>query len=301
MIPRVTHLAVQRSTLGNLQTNLRSMADLQTKMSSGKNINAPSDDPAAASDMLRLRADQRTTSQFQRNATDAEAWLTTVDTALTTSLAALRRARDLTVQGGSGALGTQSREALAAELDGIKAQLLAQSNTTYLGRTVFAGTSNAGQAFDPTTYAFSGGVTVAGVTSTPPVQRTVGDAVTVRVDADGAAVFGEGTTSVFALLDTIAGELRAGGDPNAHLAEIDAHMNSMLTQVASVGARHNQVLTAQSTLQDRQLALTTQLSSIEDIDLAAVILDLQSQEVAYKGALGATAKVLQPTLLDYLR
>ncbi|GAA3795265.1 flagellar hook-associated protein FlgL [Cellulomonas soli] len=297
MIPRVTHLTVQRSTLGNLQSNLRTMADLQTKMSSGKNVNAPSDDPAAASDMLRLRADQRTSNQYSRNATDAEAWLTTVDTALTSSLSALRRARDLTVQGGDAALGAQSREALAAEIDGVKAQLLSQSNTTYLGRTVFAGTSNAGVAFDSTTYAFTG--TVAGVT--PPVERKVGDAVDVRVDADGAAVFGEGTTSVFALLDDIATQLRAGGDPTASLDDIDTHMDAMLTQVASVGARHNQVLTAQSTLADRQLALTTQLSSIEDIDLAAVILDLQAQEVAYKGALGATSKVLQPTLLDYLR
>ncbi|MGN8245031.1 flagellar hook-associated protein FlgL [Cellulomonas soli] len=293
----MTHLTVQRSTLGNLQTNLRSMADLQTKMSSGKNVNAPSDDPAAASDMLRLRSDQRTASQFGRNATDAEAWLTTVDSALTTSLAALRRARDLTVQGGDAALGAQSREALAAEIDGVKAQLLSQSNATYLGRTVFAGTSNAGYAFDETTYAFTG--TVAG--TTPPVERTVGDAVEVRVDADGAAVFGEGATSVFALLDDIATQLRAGGDPTGSLDELDAHKDAMLTQVASVGARHNQVLTAQSTLADRQLALTTQLSAIEDVDLAAIILDLQAQEVAYKGALGATAKVLQPTLLDYLR
>ena len=35
-------------------------------------------------------------------------------------------------------------------------------------------------------------------------------------------------------------------------------------------------------------------------DLAQAILDLQSQEVAYKGALGAAAKALQPTLLDFL-
>ena len=47
--------------------------------------------------------------------------------------------------------------------------------------------------------------------------------------------------------------------------------------------------------------MKTQLSGIEDIDLAEVILELQMQEVAYKGALGAAGKVLQPTLLDFLR
>ena len=59
MIPRVTHQTIQQSTLANLQGSLSAMAALQSKMSSGKNISVPSDDPGAASDMLRLRGDQR--------------------------------------------------------------------------------------------------------------------------------------------------------------------------------------------------------------------------------------------------
>jgi flagellar hook-associated protein 3 FlgL len=294
VIARVTHQTVQRQTLANLQGNLSAMATLQAQMSSGKKINVPSDDPAGAGDMLRLRGDQRAITQYARNASDGDSWLTTVDSALTSSLSALRRARDLTVQGGDGALGSTSREALAAELVGVRDTLLDQANATYAGRTVFAGTSDAGRAFD-TAYAFSGSATAS------PVERRIGANSTVRVDADGAAVFGTGDDSVFALLDKVAATLRSGGDPTTHLDAIDARMESMLTEVSSVGARHSQVLAATSSLQDQGLTVKTQLSGIEDIDLAEVVLQLQMQEVAYNGALGAAGKVLQPSLMDFLR
>ena len=40
---------------------------------------------------------------------------------------------------------------------------------------------------------------------------------------------------------------------------------------------------------------------MENVDIASAIVDLQMQQVAYQSALGATSKVLQPTLLDFLR
>ncbi|WP_315969755.1 flagellar hook-associated protein FlgL [Cellulomonas timonensis] len=297
----MTHQSVQRSTLANLQLNLSTMADLQAKMSSGKKINVPSDDPAGASDMLRLRGEQRTQAQYQRNAGDGNSWLTTIDSALQTTSTTIRRVRDLVIQSGSGAAGTPSREAIAVEIEGLRDELLQQANTTYLGRTVFAGTSNAGAAFtvdsttDPATYTFTGAASAT-------VERQVADATTVRVDADGAKVYGDGADSVFALLDSIAATLRTpGADAATQLAALDTRFETVLTELAGVGARQTRIVNAQASLVDSALTTKTQLSAIEDIDLAEIILELGMQETAYQGALGAAAKVLQPSLMDYLR
>jgi len=54
-------------------------------------------------------------------------------------------------------------------------------------------------------------------------------------------------------------------------------------------------------LQDKELDVKSQLSGVEDIDLAKIIMELQMQEVAYQGALGAASKVIQPSLQDFLR
>jgi flagellar hook-associated protein 3 FlgL len=294
-IGRVTHFTVRNSTLENLQNNLGKMSTLQAQMSSGSKINRASDDPAATADVLRLQGEQRVLAQYGRNADDGEAWLTTVDTALQTSLTSVNKARQLTIQGGDGALGENSRIALAQEIEGIRDALLAQANTSYLGRPVFAGTS-AGPAFSGTAdgYTFNG---VAAGT----VDRTVASGTTIRVDSTGSAVYGEGDDSIFAVLDGIAATLRAGGDPTDQIDAIDGHVNNMLAEISSVGARQNQIDSAQSLITDSTLTSTTRLSAIQDVDLAQIILDLGSQEVAYKGALSAAAKVLQPTLLDFLR
>jgi flagellar hook-associated protein 3 FlgL len=292
-IGRVTQFTVRNSTLENLQHNLSKMSTLQAQMSSGSKINSASDDPAATADVLRLQGEQRVLAQYGRNADDGEAWLTTVDTALQTSLASVRKARQLTINGGDGALGATSRIALAQEIEGIRDALLAQANTTYLDRPVFAGTS-AGPAFTAGTYAYNGAP--AGT-----VERTVASGTTIRVDSPGADVYGEGDDSIFKVLDDIAATLRADGDPTDQLDAIDGHVNKMLAEVSSVGARQNQVESAQSVISANHLTSTTRLSAIMDVDLAQIILDLGSQEVAYKGALSAAAKVLQPTLLDFLR
>lgn len=295
MINRVTQQTVQRSTLANLQLNLGRMSDLQGRMSGGKVITKPSDNPSGTGQAMQVRADRRAAEQFARNADDGAGWLTTIDSALQSSVAALRRARDLTVQGANdGSMSTVAREAVAVELEGIRDALLDQANTRYNGRSVFAGTSDAGQAFEAGSYAWNG-------TGGGPVQRRLGTEQTVRVDQDGAAAFGQGATSTFALIDQIVVDLRGGVNVNPRLGEIDTRMTAMLGELASVGARHNQVMDAQTSLKKTTMDLSHQLSGIEDIDLAEIIVELQMQEVAYQGALGATARVLQPSLMEFLR
>jgi flagellar hook-associated protein 3 FlgL len=212
VINRVTQQTVQRSTLYNLQANLNKMADLQSKMSSGKSIQRPSDDPSSTGRTMSLRAEKAAATQASRNASDGVAWLGTIDSTMQSSISALGRVRDLTVQGANtGAMGATSREAIATEIEGLRDTLLNFANTTIQGRSVFAGTSDSGVAFQAgAPYAWQG---VAGSS----VERRIGPDATVRVDADGAGVFGTGATSVFALLDNIAADLRGATNVSVRL------------------------------------------------------------------------------------
>lgn len=305
MIGRVTQGTVQRSTLHHLQTNLTAMSALQNKLSSTRSITKPSDDPAGTGTAMALRSALRANEQHARNVTDGNGWLTTADAALTTSLDAVRRARDLTVQGAStGVLNAQGREALAVEIEGLRDALLAQAGTTHVGRPVFAGTA-AGAAVtvtpaDPATPGSTRGYAFNGFPDAP-VLRRVDAATQVRVDVDGAAAFGTGDASVFATLDRIAATLRAGGDVGAEITALDTHRDTMLREVTALGARHGRLQAAGSAATDTKVGLMTQLSAIEDVDLPATIVELQMQEVAYQAALGAASRVLQPSLMDFLR
>lgn len=294
MIGRVTNQTMMRSALTNLQSNMSQMAKLQEQASSQKLINRPSDDPAATANSLIIRAEQRANEQYGRNISDGNAWLTTVDSALSNASTLMLKIRDLTIKGANdGALSPTAKEAIAVELEGLQSELLSEANTTYLGRSVFAGNSDAGVAFD-TDFAFTGA-------PGSSVERRVSSGSTVRVDADGATVFGVGDDSVFALIGTIVSDLRGGVNVGSHIGALDGHSAALRGEHATIGARHAEITRAGEVTVERSVALDTQRSELEDVDLAKIILDLQVQQVSYQTALAVTAKVLQPTLMDFLR
>ncbi len=292
MITRVTSQTMTQTALRHLQGGLSDLARLQAQATSQRAFAAPSDDPSAASMTLGLHAAQRRTEQYSRNIDDGLAWVTTVDAAISSSTALLGRVRDLTVQGAnSGVMDAPAREAIAVELEGLRDSLRAQANTTYLGRSVFAGTSD--------TAAFASDYTFSGAAGAD-VRRRVSDAESVRVDADGAEVFGTGAGSVFALVDTIAAELRAGTNVGPRLGEIDSRLQAMLGAQGAVGARQLQIERAKEAALDSTVALETRRAAVEDVDAVEVLVQLQAQELVYKSALAVTGRALQPTLLDFL-
>lgn len=300
MIDRVTSHTQMRSAQRNLQENMANLSKLQEQAGTLKAINRPSDDPTAAAAAMSVRAEIRATDQYSRNADNGNAWLTTVDSALSASTNIMNRVRDLTVQGANGALSPAAKEAIAVELDGLKEDLLGVANTSYLGRTVFAGSSDAGAAFTREDVA---GVTTYTSTSDTgsSVSRRIGADTTVRVDADGGAIFGTGGTSVFTLIDTIASNLRNETPVSDQLTKIDERLSTIIGQRSEAGARLARLERAQGALLEQSGALEAQRSGVEDIDLSQVILDLKLQEVTYQAALAVTARVLQPTLMDFLR
>ena len=243
---------------------------------------------------LRLRADLNRYTQLDRNADDGMARLGTADNALTGGLGILREARDAVLQGANSSLGPSEREALAAQVDGLRAGLLAVANTKYLQQPLFAGTAGAANAYDASA-AYQG--------DSGAVTRTIAPGVKVTVNATGEEVFGPAGNDLFTVLATIANDLRT--NPSAltstDLGLLDAGYLRMQNALASVGSRYHQIEIMQARNQANQLESQNQLSEVEGVDLPAAIVDLQLQEVAYQAALGATAKALQPTLMDFLR
>jgi flagellar hook-associated protein 3 FlgL len=293
MISRVTASSMTSSAMRQLQTNLSELARLQEQATSQRAFLAPSDDPAAAATTLRLHAEQRRTEQYARNIDDGMAWLATADAAISASTALLARARNLTVQGANdGAMDATAKEAIAVELEGIRDELLAQANTTVLGRSVFAGTSDIP--------AFGADGAFSGLPGAEVVRR-VSDEASIRVDTDGAAVFGTGGGSAFAVLDRIIADLRSGLNVGPRLDEIDQRRSAMLSAQGAVGARQSQLERVKETTLQDSVSLEARRAAVEDVDSVEVLVRLQAQELVYRSALAVTGRVLQPTLMEFLR
>jgi len=292
---RVTEGSIHTRVLANLQRNIAKGEKIQEQLSSGKTINRPSDSPTGTVSSLQLRGEVRSSQQYQRNADDGLGWLGTLDDTMSNVSSRTIAARDLVVRGlNTGANDASANEALATEIEQIRKQLISYGNTKYMDRPVFGGSTSGPAAYDDSgTYVGEPGGTT----------RTVGAGSKVRVDTTGPEAFGEGDTQLFKVLQDAADAVRAGDAAAASdaLGRLDTAHNLVKTTLSDVGARYNRLEQMKQSAQDRLLTVTSQLSDIEDVDLPKTIMEMQLQQTSYQAALAASAKVIQPSLIDFLR
>ncbi len=295
MLNRVTTQTMAATAQLNLQAGQAKLAALQDKASNLTNITRPSDDPTGLANSLAVRGQISAAGQYSNNINDGNGWLTTADSALGQATNILNQVRDLTVQASNGTLNTSAKEAIAVEIEGLNKDLLNSANTQYLGRNVFAGSSDSAGAFsNATPPAFNG-------TPGGTVQRRVDANQTVRVDADGGAIFGSGAGSVFALVSNVVADIRSGADVSGRLTALSDSIKAVISGRADVGARQTKLMNAQNSVDGLKASLEVQRSGIEDADIGKAVMDLKLQETNYQVALAVTAKTLQPTLMDFLK
>jgi flagellin-like hook-associated protein FlgL len=292
---RITPRAVVLTSMHGLNRNLSAVGNLQEQLTSGRTFSKPSESPTGTNQSMQIRAERRAAEQHARNISDGKGWLAQADSALQTMTNMARRVRDLAVQANNtGAMSATAKQALSAEVTEIRNALLGVANQTIDGRPVFGGVTGGNAAYD-TTGAWIGSDAAA-------VTRRISDIDTVRIDITGPEAFGPPGNDLFTVVDRIAKAVT--GDPAAlggHMDDLDVAMDRMITGLADVGARHARIEHAEQTVSDRLLRLHGRLNEVESIDLPKTIMDLEMQRVGYEASLKATARVIQPSLLDFLR
>ncbi|MEX2475157.1 flagellar hook-associated protein FlgL [Marinobacter sp.] len=118
------------------------------RLSTGKRVNRPSDDPVAAARILKLNQELGRVDTYQRNAQLADNRLKQEESALGSSIDVIQRVRELTVQAGSGSLSANDRQSIASEMRERLGQLANIANTQDAsGEYIFSGFQGNQQAF----------------------------------------------------------------------------------------------------------------------------------------------------------
>jgi flagellar hook-associated protein 3 FlgL len=307
MSTRITNAIISRSVLADLNDVSNRLSLTQQRMSSGKQITKPSDDPYGTSRALTLRADVDATQQYQRNVGEAVAWQNITDAALSKITDAMQRVRELVIGASNDAAGQAARTSSAAEIDQLIETIKGEANASYGGRYVFAGTDT-----NVKPYTTGGGDGYNPATIPPaPVAREIGPGVSVQVNVDGLALLGQGQGANDGLildnLRDIAQHLRSGTVTDINtlrsgdLQGIDRNLAAITQARATVGATTNRLESADSRLAQVEESTTKLLSDTEDADMAKTLIDFSMQQNVYQSALRAGANIVQQSLLDFLR
>lgn len=293
----------------NLNSSMKRMEMLQYQTATGKKFRLPSDDPIGASKSLKFNTDISKIEQYQRNAKDAGSWMKETEAALVELNKVLKRAHDLTIQAANDTNG-EERDKIQAEIEELKGHIIQIGNTTYAGRSIFTGYKTDKDLLDK-----DGNYNV-DVTNGETFVYNVGVAETVSVNTLGNRIFGRGDTpdytgnvaegetpyliEMFTKLEN-ALESSNQEDLQTLLTDIDGAMNNILSVTAEIGAKTNRLEMTSSKLESQALNLEELLSFNEDISITEAYMKLSIERNVYTAGLSVGAKIIQPSLVDFLR
>jgi flagellar hook-associated protein 3 FlgL len=295
---RITSNAIQRETLATIRNSMSEIAEAQRRVTTGKRVNAPSDDPVAAGAVLRTRRQTRALAQYARNIDHADARLRSEEMVIEEVTHLLSRAKELGVRAlGPHGMDGDALEAMAAEAQELFEAAIQAGNTPFGSGYLFGGSTP-----DQEPILSDGSVRAE---AAGPHHVDIGGSSWFRTNHDGDELFRE--TGVLDVLGGLADALSAaaaGGDTTevgTRLSELDTAFDELQSKLAEVGARTNRLEVARSNVEALDLNLQTLQSDLEDADLEEAVSDLVGRQMAYQAALLATSKILSTTLTDYLR
>ncbi|HYH04137.1 MAG TPA: flagellar hook-associated protein FlgL [Bacillota bacterium] len=294
---RITEKIVTNGVTRNINSSMRRIDKRYDEISTGKRIRYPSDDPVGLITSLRLNDQIKEAERYVTNSDSAISWLEASDAALTEMTKVLHRLEELAVASGNGHLAESSLNAYAEEVHELKGHVLQIANTQLGSRYLFAGQQTTQSAYTDA-FAYQG--------DENPLSIEVGAGVSLDVSYSGTTIFGDANSAAgdfFEFMDAFEAHIRAG-DIDAIAGDITG-INDQLTRTlnnqASIGAKVNRLERSNERYSQLDVQFKKLLSKNEDVDLAEATMNLKMQESVYQAALAAGARVLQTSMLNYMR
>jgi len=295
---RITFNSQYRDSSAAIAQASENLIELQRQVATSKRVGKPSDDPTAAANALNERSELAGVEQYARAADSATSRLTIIDSVLGDMVEKLTAAQSATMSAKGSTKTPAQREAVAKQLEAIRADVFDDLNTSFHGAYVFSGATSTTKPFVEGV----GGVVGAYAGSGTEVEADVGSQdIPINFDGDTIAK-GSDSAHLFDVLDDLITAVRAG-DETGMTDGMDA-LSRAFSRTTTAQSRVGVALAAlegeQSRLREFKLAATTRLSKLEDADMAEVIAGMTRADSAYKAALGAAATAARVSLLDYL-
>ncbi len=320
---RITNNMMIDKFLVNMQTNLTKMDRYTSQLSSGRKIVRLSDDAVGVYNALTARQRLARVEQYQRNITTARNWVEQIETSLQDISSKMAVIREQNIYSG-GVVNDGDRQNIAVLMVELKNTIMDALNNTTGIQYVFAGHNVLNQPITEGTNAngdpilLYNGIDLTDLSAenlarieTEQSQHfslEVGFGLNMDVSMTAIDVLGKGDENIFKIADDIIDLMNNGTADGSDVVEqlsgyLDdlalAHEN-VTSCLVRVGAMTTQLDILENRYSQDEINYNDMRSKIEDIDSAETIMDWKMAEAVYKQSLATGARVIMPTLMDFL-
>lgn len=320
---RVTNGMTISSFLANMQTNTTQMDKYSSQLSSNRRMVRISDDPVGLLNALTARNRLARYEQYKTNLNNAENWVKQCDSSLQELSSKLTNIKENLVSAATDGYNETDKKNVAVLIREFKASVVETLNTSVGNQYIFAGynTSNAPMTMElgldgtQTGQVLYNGLNMEDTTEPnytrllseqkQNITMEVGYSLNMDVTLTGLDITGVGDNNMFKVLDDIIEGLESG-DPDSvnylsdKLGDLAKVHDNVTACIVKVGAMMTKVDMLNDRYDEDILNYNSMRSTIEDIDSAETIMNWKTAEAVYKQTLATGARIIQPTLMDFL-
>ncbi len=322
---RITNKMINTTYLNNLNSSLSDLTHLNQQVSSGRSYLKASDDPVASLKAYQVRQNLSRISLYQDNISSAQNILTDVESSYAELNSVLTNAVEKIIEGESDNSSADDRAIIAEVLKQYQGEILDIANSKSSSKYVFGGSDMYTVPFsvengtlyyhgidvnsDSSSFAEETLYYDTGLGLKTDASGSVISGSAFNIANPGSSVFGVGvdsdgiTNNIYNLIGDIADKLASNDltDLGSYVSKLETVKDDVLINYANIGQKTNFLDFLTERLSSNSFNATKQQSSLECVDKAEAILSYNTQNTAYNAALAMGSKLLQYSLLDYLR
>lgn len=302
---RVTANMSAENSLYNIQQGRAKLDKLQELISSGQNVNRPSDDPISSQVLLEIGDKLKSIDQQSSNITKTTSWLKFTSTALDGMSGIVALAKKVAGTINTGSSDPSIRQSAHDQLVNLKKQLVDMANSQFGDQYIFAGANNAVAPFNNTNNIYGGDST--------QLSIEIAQNSTQELNVTGDRLLkGSGTNPSYGSIDilkTFDDMIAAVGDSAtpSNVAAITSSAKDLENGAKQLNIATSDVLSRMTRLDNmsklndnNKNTLLSIATGIQEVDYAKLAVEQNNQKIAFEASLSATAKLSQLSLLDYL-
>ena len=323
---RITNASMVRSHLYDTQNNLTNMSKINQQISTGKVINTVSDDPHKAIKIMNINNEIKYTEKYNYNIDESVGWMNTTDGALDNVGNLLGEIKETILKVGNGTYSQNEMKSLNADINEKIKQLADTLNSTYGGKYLFGGSSVDDAPItvienpDGTVkLEFSKDKNGQTIPNTDDLKADISSGINIDYNISVGEILNikDGNGNTVNLLDeinnlsTLMNDIANGDEQTAAKAKetllndtkgkIDTLFDHVVNERTSLGVRVSTAEKIKELNDEDILNIQDVLSKTQDTDVVEKFIELKSAEMIYQASIQVGAKLIQPTILDYIR
>jgi flagellar hook-associated protein 3 FlgL len=307
------------------------LEDLQLKGSTLKRVSKPSDDPVGNIELMAIRSQNVDATQYLRNLNFAQTQLSFTENVLEEMTDILVKAKELAIGQASSIYSPEIREGVSKEIHQMRQQVLGLANKRIGNRYLFSGQKILTRPFNEDGK-YQGDKNKINIEinkdvfipvningndlffskDKQPIQKEKLDLKVPGIDINtenlhrAPASIGEQQEVVVSVFDELRGLENALLTDNPQiiqslLEKLDTSIERVVTFRTEIGALTNTVSNAETNIEKTKLLNEAHKSKIEDADVTELMSDLSKEQAVLKATYSASSKLMNTSLMDFLR